>query len=70
MTRIPNINCKHKDGYGNCNKKPRVFFGLFKASCPEIDGDICKLAERFPKPMASPPPPKKKHTIVINWRKI
>ncbi len=60
--KIPNINCKHKDGFGHCNKMGRIFFGLLKSPCPEVDmGAICGFAERFPRPAPSPPPPKKKY---------
>ena len=59
--KILNINCKHKDGRGNCNKLGRIFFGLLKSPCPEVDpGGICEWAERFPQPAPTPAPPKKK----------
>ena len=53
--KFPNVNCKHYE-WGMCDKKPRKFFGLFKSNCPEADGKICEIAERFLKP----PPPLKK----------
>lgn len=60
MMKIPNINCKHYDRWGKCNKKPRFLFGLFKDSCCEAhitNSKKCDIVERYPKPKALPPPP-------------
>lgn len=64
--QIPNINCKHFDKFGGCSKKPRSFFGIFKASCCEVSYDgweKCDIADRHqrPKHMPPPPPPRKKN---------
>jgi len=59
MGRVSNINCKHYE-WGMCSKKPRRFFGLFKTNCPEVNGEVCEVAERYPKPPTPPPPPPKR----------
>jgi hypothetical protein len=67
MILIPKINCYNSDKFGGCSKKPRSFFGLFKASCCEasIDGGTkCDVADRRPRP-TTPPPPMKKRRIPL-----
>jgi len=53
---IHKINCKHCDGMGSCNLKPRIFFGVFKQPCIEYRTyDVeCDIASRTLRP---PPPP-------------
>ena len=60
--KIPNVNCKHADGWGFCNKKPKRFFGLFKQPCPEVELNVCTIAERFKRPLMAPPAPTKHST--------
>jgi hypothetical protein len=59
MTKLPNINCIHYE-WGMCNKKPRRRFGLFRTNCPEVEGKVCTIKERHPKPPAPLPPPPKR----------
>jgi hypothetical protein len=52
-------NCIHFDNW-SCNKKPKVFFGLFRAECVDrqIGGyQACNLHEPHPRPTHYPPPP-------------
>lgn len=53
--KVPNINCYYYNSFGLCNKRPRTFFGLFKAKCIEAginqQNSKCALAKRFPKPI-------------------
>lgn len=62
--KAPNINCHYYDSFGFCNKRPRTFFGLFKAECVEAKTDQqnfkCVLAKRFPRPILPSPMPKPK----------
>ena len=48
-------NCIHFDDW-SCNKKPKVFFGLFKASCESWKWQTCPLMEPYPRPKATPYP--------------
>jgi hypothetical protein len=44
---VPNINCKHYDGYGFCMKMKRIW-GWFRRECVEIDLNTkCPIAERY-----------------------
>ena len=68
MPQIPKVNCKHWNKYGKCNKKPRVFFGLFKQNCIEslsvYDTRVrCDIAERIPRPE---PPPRPQSSYAIS----
>jgi len=55
--KIPNVNCKCIDSYGLCNKKQRVFLGLFRPECSVIRSGACNIMEKFLKPVLPPPPP-------------
>lgn len=62
---IKKINCKHYNDYGHCNIKKKRLFGFLwkvKMRCVEYYklGYFCNLAERYPKPIAPPPPPRKR----------
>ena len=64
--KIPNINCKHYNGYGFCKKLPKTFFGIFKQECCEVNFKLCNIATGFKKPKTPPPAPKQKCSSCIN----
>jgi len=58
-----NVNCRHHDGYGGCNKKDK-FLWVFNRDCVELNlpRKKCDIASRYPAPIKPPPAMTKKLT--------